>query len=401
MSNKYFFTSESVTEGHPDKVCDQIADAILDEALKQDPNSRVACEVMVSTGFIIIAGEISGNIDIDYRKIAKDTVAEIGYVNTNGFNAESCGVLLSIDQQSSDIAMGVNQSLELKNNEKQKESETVSAIGAGDQGMMFGYADSETDSYMPMGISLAHQLTYQLAQVRKNKFPDILKPDGKAQVTIEYQDGNPVHIDTVVVSSQHDEKASLDQVKSIILEYVLDPILPKDLYDSKTKVLINPTGRFVIGGPQGDTGVTGRKIIVDTYGSYARNGGGALSGKDPTKVDRSANYAARYLAKNIVAAKLASKCELQISYAIGVAKPIAINVNTFGTGTISDDALSQLIQENFDLTPEGIINKLDLRKPIYKQIASYGHFGRENLNLSWEKLDLIEKFQSLEKAYLK
>lgn len=395
MSKNYYFTSESVTEGHPDKVCDQIADAILDEAIKQDPYARVGCEILVSTGMIVIAGEISGEVELDYQKIARETVRDIGYINTKGFDADTCEILININEQSTDIARGVDHSLESRVSEHQDSQTSSPATGAGDQGMMFGYADIETENYMPLAISLAHKLAFQLAQIRKNKFSDILKPDGKAQVTVEYRDDKPYHIDTVVISSQHDENASIDQLKSIISENVLDKILPNNLYDEKTKILINPTGRFVIGGPEGDTGLTGRKIIVDTYGGYARNGGGALSGKDPTKVDRSANYAARHITKNIVAAKLATRCELQISYAIGVAKPTSIYINTFGTGVMEDEKLAEFIRENIDLSPESIIQRLDLRKPIYKPTACYGHYGRDDLDLSWERLDLVDMFKQL------
>ena len=384
---KFLFTSESVTEGHPDKVCDQISDAILDALLEQDPMSRVACETCCNTGFVLVMGEITTKANIDIQKIVRDTVREIGYTSTDiGFDGNTCAVMVALDRQSPDIAMGVDKALEAK--ESGMDDADIDAIGAGDQGMMFGYATNETEEYMPYPIALAHRLARQLARVRKDGTLKYLRPDGKSQVTVEYDENNKaVHLDAVVISTQHDPDVTQEQIHADIRKYVLDPILPAELVDDKTKFFINPTGRFVIGGPQGDSGLTGRKIIVDTYGGYARHGGGAFSGKDCTKVDRSAAYAARYAAKNIVAAGLADRCEIQLSYAIGVAHPTSINVQTFGTGKLDDARLVEIVRENFDLRPAGIIKMLDLRRPIYKQTASYGHFGRTDLDLPWEKTD--------------
>ena len=389
---KLLFTSESVTEGHPDKMCDQISDAILDALLEQDPMSRVACETATTTGLVVVMGEITTNAYVDIQKIVRDTVREIGYTRGKyGFDAETCGVITSIDEQSTDIAMGVDKALEAKENTMSDVE--IEAIGAGDQGMMFGYASNETEDYMPLPISMAHKLALQLTKVRKDGTLDYLRPDGKTQVTVEYADGKPVRFDAVVLSTQHDPEVTQEQIHRDIKKYVFDEILPADMVDEKTKFFINPTGRFVIGGPHGDSGLTGRKIIVDTYGGYARHGGGAFSGKDCTKVDRSAAYAARYVAKNIVAAGLADKCEIQLSYAIGVAQPTSIMADTFGTGKVSDERLTEIIRENFDLRPAGIIKMLDLRRPIYKQTASYGHFGRNDLDLPWEKLDKTEELR--------
>ncbi|MCI8564940.1 MAG: methionine adenosyltransferase [Lachnospiraceae bacterium] len=387
---KRLFTSESVTEGHPDKVCDAISDAILDALVEQDPMSRVACETFAGTGFIMLVGEITSKAAVDMQAVVRKTVTEIGYDNSYiGFDGNTCAVMLSIDKQSTDIAMGVDRALEAKENTMSDEE--LEAIGAGDQGMMFGYATNETEDYMPYPISLAHKLTRRLTEVRKNGTLTYLRPDGKSQVTVEYDaDGKPVHIDAVVISTQHDPDVTQEQIHADVRKYVIDPILPAELVDETTKYFINPTGRFVIGGPAGDTGLTGRKIIVDTYGGYARHGGGAFSGKDCTKVDRSAAYAARYAAKNIVAAGLADKCEIQLSYAIGVAQPTSVMVDTFGTGRLSDERLTEIVRENFDLRPAGIIKMLDLRRPIYRQTASYGHFGRTDLDLSWERLDKAE-----------
>ena len=384
---KFLFTSESVTEGHPDKVCDQISDAILDALLEQDPMSRVACETCCNTGFVLVMGEITTKANIDIQKIVRDTVKEIGYTSTDiGFDGNTCAVMVALDRQSPDIAMGVDKALEAK--ESGMDDADIDAIGAGDQGMMFGYATNETEEYMPYPIALAHRLARQLARVRKDGTLKYLRPDGKSQVTVEYDENNKaVHLDAVVISTQHDPDVTQEQIHADIRKYVLNPILPAELVDDKTKFFINPTGRFVIGGPQGDSGLTGRKIIVDTYGGYARHGGGAFSGKDCTKVDRSAAYAARYAAKNIVAAGLADRCEIQLSYAIGVAHPTSINVQTFGTGKLDDARLVEIVRENFDLRPAGIIEMLDLRRPIYKQTASYGHFGRTDLDLPWEKTD--------------
>lgn len=386
--DRILFTSESVTEGHPDKMCDQISDAILDALLEKDPMSRVACETCVTTGLVLVMGEISTEAYVDIQRIVRETVREIGYDRAKyGFDCDTCGVLVAVDEQSADIALGVDRSLELKSGEEEGEFDN----GAGDQGMMFGYASDETEEYMPYPISLAHKLARRLSKVRKDKTLPYLRPDGKTQVTIEYdEEGNPVRIDTVVISAQHNEKVDQEQIHRDIREHVLDAILPREMVDAHTKFFINPTGRFVIGGPQGDSGLTGRKIIVDTYGGYARHGGGAFSGKDCTKVDRSAAYAARYAAKNIVAAGLARRCEIQLSYAIGVAHPTSVCVDTFGTGRLSDTKLCEIVKENFDLRPSGIIKMLDLRRPIYRQTASYGHFGRNDLDLPWERLDKTE-----------
>lgn len=387
--DKLLFTSESVTEGHPDKVCDAISDAILDAVVRQDPMSRVACECAACTGFVVITGEITTKANVDYQKIARDTIREIGYVGNNmGFDADSCAVFVALDKQSEDIAMGVDKALEAREN--QMSDAEIEAIGAGDQGMMFGYASNETEDYMPFAISLAHRLTRQLAKVRKDGTLSYLRPDGKSQVSVEYENGRPIRLEAVVLSTQHDPDVSQEQIHEDIRKYVFDPVLPKDMVDENTKFFINPTGRFVIGGPHGDAGLTGRKIIVDTYGGAARHGGGAFSGKDCTKVDRSAAYAARYVAKNIVAAGIADRCEIQLSYAIGVARPTSIMVDTFGTGKIEDSKITELIRENFDLRPAGIIRMLDLRRPIYRQTAAYGHFGRNDLDLPWEKTDKAE-----------
>ena len=382
--DKVLFTSESVTEGHPDKICDQISDAILDALLEQDPMSRVACETCTTTGIVMVMGEISTKAYVDIQKIVRDTVREIGYTRGKyGFDADTCGVITTIDEQSSDIAMGVDKALEAKENNMTDEE--IDAIGAGDQGMMFGFATNETEEYMPYPISLAHKLSRQLTKVRKDGTLSYLRPDGKTQVTVEYDDGKPSRLDAVVLSTQHDPDITQEQIHEDIKREVFDKILPADMVDDETKFFINPTGRFVIGGPHGDAGLTGRKIIVDTYGGYARHGGGAFSGKDCTKVDRSAAYAARYVAKNIVAAGLADKCEIQLSYAIGVAEPTSIMVDTFGTGKKSNQELVDLIRKYFDLRPAGIIKMLDLRRPIYKQTAAYGHFGRNDLDLPWER----------------
>ena len=387
---KRLFTSESVTEGHPDKICDQISDAILDELMRQDPMSRVACETSITTGLVLVMGEITTKGYVDIQKIVRDTVREIGYDRAKyGFDADTCGVLTTLDEQSTDIAMGVDKALEAKENKMSDEE--IEAIGAGDQGMMFGFASNETEELMPLPISLAHKLTKQLTKVRKDGVLAYLRPDGKSQVTVEYDENDkPVRIEAVVLSTQHDPDVTQEQIHEDIKKYVFEPVLPKEMLDEDTKYFINPTGRFVIGGPHGDSGLTGRKIIVDTYGGYARHGGGAFSGKDCTKVDRSAAYAARYVAKNIVAAGIAEKCEIQLSYAIGVAQPTSIMVDTFGTGKIHDDKLVDIIRENFDLRPAGIIKMLDLRRPIYKQTAAYGHFGRTDLDLPWEKLDKVD-----------
>lgn len=387
---KRLFTSESVTEGHPDKVCDAISDAILDACIEQDPMSRVACETACCTGFVLVTGEITTNAYVDMQKVVRDTVKEIGYTKSEyGFDANTCAVLVAIDEQSSDIAMGVDKALEAKENKMSEEE--IEAIGAGDQGMMFGFASNETPELMPYPISLAHKLVLQLTKVRKDGTLKYLRPDGKSQVSVEYDENDkPVRLEAVVLSTQHDDDVTQEQIHADIKKYVFDPVLPAELIDDKTKFFINPTGRFVIGGPHGDAGLTGRKIIVDTYGGYARHGGGAFSGKDCTKVDRSAAYAARYVAKNIVAAGLADKCEIQLSYAIGVAQPTSIMVDTFGTGKLSDEKLVEIVRENFDLRPAGIIKMLDLRRPIYKQTAAYGHFGRNDLDLPWEKLDKID-----------
>ena len=387
---KRLFTSESVTEGHPDKMCDAISDAILDALMEKDPMSRVACETASCTGFVLVTGEITTNAYVDIPKIVRETVKEIGYDKSEyGFDGNTCAVMVSIDEQSSDIAMGVDKALEAKEN--QMSEEELEAIGAGDQGMMFGYATNETEEYMPYPISLAHKLAQQLTKVRKDGTLTYLRPDGKSQVSVEYDENDkPVRLEAVVLSTQHDPDVTQEQIHEDIKKYVFDPILPAELIDENTKFFINPTGRFVIGGPHGDAGLTGRKIIVDTYGGYARHGGGAFSGKDCTKVDRSAAYAARYVAKNIVAAGLADKCEIQLSYAIGVAQPTSIMADTFGTGKVSDEKLVEIIRETFDLRPAGIIKMLNLRRPIYKQTAAYGHFGRNDLDLPWEKLDKAE-----------
>ncbi len=393
---KLLFTSESVTEGHPDKICDQISDAVLDALMAQDPMSRVACETATTTGLVLVMGEITSKANIDIQSIVRETINEIGYNNAEyGFDCNTCAVVVALDKQSEDIAMGVDKALEAKEN-RMSDAE-IAAIGAGDQGMMFGYATNETESYMPYPIALAHKLSLQLTKVRKDGTLPYLRPDGKTQVTVEYnEEGRPVRLDAVVLSTQHDPDVTQEQIHKDIRKYVFDAIIPQDMVDDETKFFINPTGRFVIGGPHGDSGLTGRKIIVDTYGGYARHGGGAFSGKDCTKVDRSAAYAARYVAKNIVAAGLADKCEIQLSYAIGVANPTSIMVDTFGTGRLSDNALVDIIRKHFDLRPAGIIKMLDLRRPIYKQTATYGHFGRTDLDLPWEKTDKAEEL----KAYL-
>ena len=387
---KRLFTSESVTEGHPDKICDQISDAVLDELMRQDPNSRVACETSITTGLVLVMGEISTEGYVDIQKIVRDTIREIGYDSSDkGFDCDTCGVITAIDEQSKDIALGVDKALEAKENTMSDED--IEAIGAGDQGMMFGYATNETEEYMPYPISLAHKLSLQLTKVRKDGTLPYLRPDGKTQVSVEYdEDGNPKRLEAVVCSTQHAADVSQEQIHKDIKKYVFDEIIPADMVDDKTKFFINPTGRFVIGGPNGDSGLTGRKIIVDTYGGYARHGGGAFSGKDCTKVDRSAAYAARYAAKNLVAAGLADKCEIQLSYAIGVAHPTSIMIDTFGTGKLSEEKLVEILRENFDFRPAGIIKMLDLRRPIYKQTAAYGHFGRVDVDLPWEKLDKVE-----------
>lgn len=388
MALKRLFSSESVTEGHPDKICDQISDGVLDAILAQDPEARVACETIVTTGLVLVMGEISTKCYVDIPKIVRETIREIGYDRAKfGFDCDTCAVLTALDEQSPDIALGVNRSLEAKNGATEADLE----IGAGDQGMMFGYACNETPELMPMPIALAHRLTKKLTEVRKNGTLPYLRPDGKAQVTVEYdENGHPVRVDTVVVSSQHGEEVELETLRADIIREVIQTTIPAEMLDENTRYLINPTGRFVVGGPQGDSGLTGRKIIVDTYGGYASHGGGSFSGKDPTKVDRSAAYAARYAAKNIVAAGLAEKCELELAYAIGVAEPVSIHVDTHGTGKVSDEVLVELIRKNFDLRPAGIIRDLNLRRPIYKQVASYGHFGRTDLDLPWEKTDKVD-----------
>ena len=379
--NKHFFTSESVTKGHPDKICDQISDSVLDAILAQDPNARVACECAINTGLVLVMGEITTSGYVDIPKIVRKTITDIGYTRAKfGFDGNTCGIITSIDEQSSDIAMGVDKSLDAKEDEEEN--------GAGDQGIMFGFACNETEEYMPLPISLANKLALKLTEVRENKTLEYLRPDGKTQVTVEYEGDKPVRVDTVVISTQHDEKVSLDTIKHDMIEYVIKEVIDEDLLDENTKYFINPTGRFVIGGPQGDSGLTGRKIIVDTYGGYARHGGGAFSGKDPTKVDRSASYMARYIAKNIVASGICEKIEIEVAYAIGVAKPVSIYVNTYGTSKLSDDKIVEIINENFDLRPTKIIEHLDLRRPIYKQTAAYGHFGRSEF--PWEKLDKVD-----------
>ncbi len=390
---KRLFTSESVTEGHPDKMCDQISDAILDALMEQDPMSRVACETCATTGMVMVMGEITTKAYVDIPKIVRDNVREIGYTRGKyGFDADTCGVITTIDEQSTDIAMGVDKALEAK--EHKMSDEELEAIGAGDQGMMFGYAVDETEEYMPYPIALAHQLVRKLTEVRKNGILPYLRPDGKSQVTVEYDENeHPVRLDAVVLSTQHDPDVTQEQIHADIKKYVFDEVLPENMVDEDTKFFVNPTGRFVIGGPHGDSGLTGRKIIVDTYGGMARHGGGAFSGKDCTKVDRSAAYAARYAAKNIVAAGLARKCEIQLSYAIGVAQPTSVRVDTFGTGKVSEDKLVEIVRKHFDLRPAGIIKMLDLRRPIYKQTAAYGHFGRNDLNLPWEKLDKVDELK--------
>ena len=394
MSKKRLFTSESVTEGHPDKICDQISDSILDAILAKDANARVACETSVTTGLVLVAGEITTSAYVDIPRIVRDTVKGIGYTRAKyGFDAETCAVLSSIDEQSADIAAGVDKALEAR--EGNMSEEEIDAIGAGDQGLMFGFACNETEELMPLPISLAHKLSFRLAQVRKDETLAYLRPDGKTQVTVEYDENNrPVRVDTIVISTQHDAEITLEQIQADLKEHVIKAVVPAELIDADTKYFINPTGRFVIGGPQGDAGLTGRKIIVDTYGGYARHGGGAFSGKDATKVDRSAAYAARYVAKNIVAAGLADKAEVQLAYAIGVAEPVSISIDTFGTGTVSEEVLVDLVRANFDLRPAGIIKMLDLRRPIYKQTAAYGHFGRTDVDLPWERTDKAETLKA-------
>jgi len=383
------FTSESVTEGHPDKICDQISDAVLDGIFEQDPEARVACETAVATGMVVVMGEISTKCYVDIPKIVRNTIREIGYDRAKyGFDCDTCAVLTSIDEQSADIAMGVDKALEAKTGKMNEEQ--LQAIGAGDQGMMFGFACDETPELMPMPIILAHKLSRRLSEIRKDKTVTYLRPDGKSQVTVEYDGDRPVRVDTVVISTQHSADVSHETIEKDIMEYVIKPVIPAELLDEKTKYFINPTGRFVVGGPQGDSGLTGRKIIVDTYGGYARHGGGAFSGKDPTKVDRSAAYAARYVAKNIVAAGIAKKCEVQIAYAIGVAKPVSVLVDTFGTAVIDEEKISELVDKHFDLRPAAIIQKLDLRRPIYRKTAAYGHFGREDADFTWERTDLAD-----------
>jgi S-adenosylmethionine synthetase len=394
---KRLFTSESVTEGHPDKICDQISDAVLDAIYSEDTMARVACETIVTTGMVLVMGEISTTCYVDIPKIVRNTIREIGYDRAKyGFDCDTCSVITSIDEQSPDIAMGVNRALEARNGEMSDSQ--IEALGAGDQGMMFGYACDETPELMPMPISLAHKLVRKLSEVRKDGTLEYLRPDGKSQVTVEYEDDKPVRVDTVVISTQHSAAVTHEIIERDIIENVIKPVIPSGLLDSKTRFLINPTGRFVVGGPQGDSGLTGRKIIVDTYGGYARHGGGSFSGKDPTKVDRSATYAARYVAKNIVAAGLASKCEVQLAYAIGVAKPVSIFVDTFGTGSISDESIVKLVKDHFDLRPAAIIQSLNLRRPIYKQTAAYGHFGRTDIDLPWEKTDKAELLKRDAKA---
>jgi len=392
MLNRKLFTSESVTEGHPDKICDRVSDAVLDAIYEQDPAARVACETFVTTGTVVVMGEISTSCYVDIPKIVRDTINDIGYNRAKfGFDANTCGVLTQIDEQSADIALGVDKAKEIKDGA----DEEMSEIGAGDQGMMFGYACDETEELMPLPITLAHKLAKKLTEVRKNGTLDYLRPDGKTQVTVEYENDVPVRVDAIVISTQHSSDASQETIRKDIIEKVITPIVDAKLIDKDTKIFVNPTGRFVTGGPQGDSGLTGRKIIVDTYGGYSRHGGGAFSGKDPTKVDRSAAYAARYLAKNVVKAGLAKKCEVQIAYAIGVAQPVSVLVDTFGTGKVSDDVIAETLCKLVDLTPKGIIKRLELRKPIYKQLAAYGHMGREDLGVSWEKTDLTDDLKKL------
>ncbi|HBE79101.1 MAG TPA: methionine adenosyltransferase [Firmicutes bacterium] len=389
MVERRLFTSESVTEGHPDKICDQISDGVLDAIFAEDPSARVACECAVTTGMVLVMGEITTKCYVDIPKVVRETIREIGYTRAKyGFDCDTCAVLTSIDEQSADIALGVNKALEAKNGEMSEKE--IEAIGAGDQGMVFGYACDETPEFMPMPIALAHQLTRKLSEVRKSGELDYLRPDGKSQVTVEYDDGVPVRVDTVIISSQHDQAVEHDQIEKDVIAKVIKKVIPAKMIDAKTRFLVNPTGRFVVGGPQGDSGLTGRKIIVDTYGGMARHGGGAFSGKDPTKVDRSAAYAARHAAKNVVAAGLAKKCEIQVAYAIGVAKPVSVLVDTFGTGKLPDEAIAELVKKNFDFRPAAIIRDLNLRRPIYKQTASYGHFGRNDLDLPWEKLNKVD-----------
>ena len=389
--SKFLFTSESVTEGHPDKICDKISDAVLDAMLEQDPNSRVACETFATTGIIMIMGEVTTNATVDVAEIARETVREIGYDNAEyGFDCNTCAVVSSLHKQSPDIALGVDRCAEAKSGEQSDGLDT----GAGDQGLMFGYACDETKELMPLPISLSHKLALRLTEVRKNGTLSYLRADGKTQVTVEYKDGKPARVDAIVVSSQHSAAVELEQIRADIIKYVITPIIPTEMMDDATKIFVNPTGRFVVGGPMGDTGLTGRKIIVDTYGGYSRHGGGAFSGKDPTKVDRSASYAARYVAKNIVAAGLASKCEVQLAYAIGVATPVSVMVDTFGTGIVSDEKISNAINNLVDLRPAAIIKKFNLRRPIYKQVAAYGHMGREDLDIPWEKIDLVDALKS-------
>lgn len=384
------FTSESVTEGHPDKMCDQISDGVLDAILEKDPDARVACETCTTTGMVMVMGEISTSCYVDIPKVVRETIREIGYDRAKyGFDCDTCAVMTTIDEQSADIAQGVDEALESRQGEKDE----VEAVGAGDQGMMFGFATNETDAYMPLPIYMAHKLSRRLTEVRKNKTLAYLRPDGKTQVTVEYEDEKPVRIDTIVISTQHDENVTLEQIEKDLKEYVIKAVVPAELLDENTRYFINPTGRFVVGGPQGDSGLTGRKIIVDTYGGYGRHGGGAFSGKDPTKVDRSAAYAARWVAKNLVAAGVADKLEIQLAYAIGVAKPVSITVDTFGTGKLSDDKIVEIVEKVFDLRPGAIIRDLDLRRPIYKQTAAYGHFGRNDLNLPWEQLNKVEEIK--------